>query len=418
MMKRQKTLRTRDEAQGFAETRRMAHINPRENALNGVYLARVVQNIDEEYNGRFNVELLDDSNPSNDLDKNPEDLIGIKTIIPTSPFGGTTTVDGATDNKNYDTSQSSFGMTPQAPPIGATVLVAFIQEQKEGFLVGAVFDKDRNYTLPGLPHALVQEEPPIRAPSSELNPNTTDFNKKVRAAHPMTANIAEAGLGGDYIRGLSSSGMRRDTVNNAFGFTTKSGHSITMDDGGASGTDRSIRIRTAQGAQILLHDEAEIIYIQGANGAGYIEIDAAGHIDVYSHDTFSVHAEAGINFKTDGAFNVEAGAINMKSMQSGIKMESATGKIEMHSATDVTISADANGNLNFGGNLRATATRIDWNGPTADKAEKPVPVAHAQNTGVKESVSGRVPEHEPWLGRETKAAPSAGGAESGGAGPR
>ncbi len=417
-MKRLSTIRTRDIAQGFAEKRAYEHINPRENTLNGVYLARVVQNIDEEYNGRFNVELLDDTIPSNDPGLNAEDLIGIKTIIPTSPFGGTSSAPNLSDNSKYELSQTSFGMTPQAPPIGATVIVAFVKEQKEGFLLGAIFDKDRNYTLPGLPHALVQEEPPIRAPSSELNPNTKDFNKKIRAPHPMIGNIAEAGLGGDYIRGLSSSGMRRDTVNNAFGFTTKSGHSITMDDGGASGTDRSIRIRTKEGAQILLHDELKTIYIANAVGSGYVEIDNAGHIDIYGHSTFSVHAEAGINFKTEGAFNVEAGAINMKSMQSGIKMESATGKIEMHSATDVTISADANGNLNFGGNLRATATRIDWNGPTADKAEKPVPVAHAQNTGVKESVSGRVPEHEPWLGRETKAAPSAGGAESGGAGPR
>ena len=413
---RQKTIRTRDVSQGFAETRLMGHINPRENVLNGVYLARVVQNIDEEYNGRFNVELLDDANPSNDQGMNPEDLIGIKTIIPTSPFGGTTRP--GSDNKQYTTSQNSYGMAPQAPPIGATVLVAFIKEQKEGFLLGAIFDKDRNYSVPGLAHAKVDEAKNISAPSSELNPNTKDFNKKIRAPHPMMANIVEAGLGGDFIRGLNTSGMRRDTINNAFGFTTASGHSITMDDDGASGTDRSIRIRTNEGAQILLHDEAKTIYIANAVGSGYVEIDNAGHIDIYGHNTFSVHAEAGINFKTDGAFNVEAGTINMKSMQSGIKMESATGKIEMHSATDVTISADANGNLNFAGNLKATATRIDWNGPTADKAEKPTPVAHTQNTGVKESVSGRVPEHEPWLGRETKAGPSSRGAESSGVRPR
>ena len=229
----------------------------------------------------------------------------------------------------------------------------------------------------------------------------------IRPPHPSYANVLEAGLGADYIRGLSSSGMRRDTVNQAFGFKTQSGHTITMDDGGASGTDASIRIRTAQGAQILLHDEAATIYIANAVGSGYVEIDNAGHIDVYGK-MFSVHAEEAINFKSGGDFNVEANRINMKSLQGGIKVESATGKIEMHSATDVTISADQNGNLNFGsGNLKATAKRIDWNGPVADKAEKPFPLALAQNKGVKESVASRVPEHEPWGGRDTFAAPSA-----------
>ena len=408
-----KTIRTRDTLQGYAEERTMIHLNSRENVLSGVYLARVVHNSDEQYNGRFNVELLDDGSPSNDKDKSPTDLIGIKTILPTSPFGGTTSSKTATDNKKYATSQNSYGMAPQAPPIGATVLVAFIKEQKEGFLLGSIFDKDRNYSIPGLAHAEVDKKsPPTKAPASELNPNTKDFNEGIQAPHPMTANIVEAGLAGDFIRGLSSSGMRRDTINNAFGFTTAAGHSITMDDGGEKGTDTSIRIRTANGAQILLHDEAEIIYIQGANGAGYIEIDRAGAIDIYSKSTLSVNAEEGINFKTDGSFNLEAGAVNIKSMQSGIKMESATGKIEMHSATDITLSADANGNLNFAGNLRATANRIDWNGPTADKAEKPTPGALARNTGVKESIAGRVPEHEPWGGRDTFAGQSSGGAST------
>ncbi len=408
-----RAIRTRDVPQGMREKRREDHANPRENALNGVFLARVVQNSDEQYNGRFNVELLDDMSPTNEPGLNTDQLIGIKTIIPTSPFGGTTSQKDATDNKQYATSQNSYGMAPQAPPIGATVLVAFIKEQKEGYMLGSIFDKDRNYSIPGIAHAEVDKKtPPTKAPSSELNPNTKDFNEGVRAPHPMMANIVEAGLGGDFIRGLSSSGMRRDTINNAFGFTTAAGHSITMDDGGEKGTDTSIRIRTANGAQILLHDEAEIIYIQGANGAGYIEIDRAGAIDIYSKSTLSVNAEEGINFKTDGSFNLEAGAVNIKSMQSGIKMESATGKIEMHSATDITLSADANGNLNFAGNLRATANRIDWNGPTADKAEKPTPGALARNTGVKESIAGRVPEHEPWGGRDTFAGQSSGGAST------
>ena len=42
-------IRTRDVPQGMNEQRRVDHANPRENALNGVFLARVVQNSDEQY---------------------------------------------------------------------------------------------------------------------------------------------------------------------------------------------------------------------------------------------------------------------------------------------------------------------------------------------------------------------------------
>ena len=402
---------TRNTTMGHADGKMDMPSSHKQLPKQGLYLARVVNNSDQQYNGRFTVELLASMNEPTTTPE-PAGHTGTFTVIPTSPFGGTTDAMGATDNSKYNTSQKSYGMAPQAPPIGATVLVFFIKEQQEGFYMGSVYDVDRNYSIPGLAHAKINERGD-RGPASELNPKTKDYEKKIRGVHPGFANTVEAGLAGDYIRGLNSSGMRRDTINNAFGFTTASGHSFVMDDGGASFTDRSIRIRTAQGAQILLHDEAATIYINNAVGSAYIEIDNAGHVDVYSATSFSVHAEEQINFKTGGAFNVEANSINLKSIQAGIKMESATGKIEMHSATDVTISADGNGNLNFsGGNLRATANRIDWNGPTADKAEKPEKGALARNTGVKESIAGRVPEHEPWGGRDTFAAGSAPGAES------
>ena len=407
---------TRNTTMGHADGKMDMPSSHKQLPKQGLYLARVVNNSDQQYNGRFTVELLDSMNEPT-LTPDPAGHTGTFTIIPTSPFGGTTDALGATDNSKYATSQKSYGMSPQAPPIGATVLVFFIKEQQEGFYMGSVYDVDRNYSIPGLAHAKINERGD-RGPASELNPNTKDFQKKIRGVHPGFANTVEAGLAGDYIRGLNSSGMRRDTINNAFGFTTASGHTFVMDDGGSAGTDAGVRIRTASGAQILLHDEAATIYINNAVGSAYIEIDNAGHVDVYSATSFNVHAEEQINFKTGGAFNVEANSINLKSIQAGIKMESATGKIEMHSATDVTISADGNGNLNFsGGNLRATANRIDWNGPPADKAEKPEKGALARNTGVKESIAGRVPEHEPWGGRDTFAAGSAAGAESK-AGPR
>ena len=385
--------------------------NTKENMLEGVFLGRVINNKDIQFNGRFNVELLDGLNPPNNLVE-PKDMKAIKTIISTSPFGGSTDNATATDNSKYETSQVSYGMSPQAPPIGATVIVAFIRQQPEGFYLGSIFDKDRNYSLPGLAHAKVNERGD-RAPASELNSNNKDFDKKIRAAHPMTANLAESGLAGDYIRGLSSSGGRRDQDNRVFGFLTKAGHHLVMDDGSDNGTDAGIRIRTATGTQILMHDESGIIYISQGNGSAYLEIANDGHIDVYSATSISMHSDENINLHADGSIAMEAANISMKSISGGIKMQSAVGNIELYAKANLNLTADANGNISMAdGNLKLTGKRIDFNGAPADKATEIEINSMSRNTSVKQTTTGRVPEHEPWGGRDTFAAQSSPGVET------
>ena len=48
----------------------------------------------------------------------------------------------------------------------------------------------------------------------------------------------------------------------------------------------------------------------------------------------------------------------------------------------------------------STDGMLDLNGPPAQPANKTVNNNHTANTTVKQSVSGRVPEHEPWGGHE------------------
>jgi hypothetical protein len=64
----------------------------------------------------------------------------------------------------------------------------------------------------------------------------------------------------------------------------------------------------------------------------------------------------------------------------------------------MNLQADANGNVRVAGNYRETAGRIDMNGPSAAAASTPTMVQHAGNTNITQSVSSRVPEHEPWAG--------------------
>ena len=90
--------------------------------------------------------------------------------------------------------------------------------------------------------------------------------------------------------------------------------------------------------------------------------------------------------------------INMKSTGTGIKLHSTVGNIDVHSETDINLQADGNGNLLVAGNYTETAGRIDMNGPQASGATDPTSSQLGENTGVKESVATRVPEHHPWKG--------------------
>ena len=174
-----------------------------------------------------------------------------------------------------------------------------------------------------------------------------------------------------------------------------------MDDGNLEdGTDLRVRIRTAAGAQILMDDTSGMTYINNRDGTAWIEMNRNGDIDVYSGGTINYHSEGDFNVHCGGSFNLQAGIdINMKALGAqGIKMEAAGGSFNMKCAANMNLQADANGNLRVAGNYRETASRIDMNGAPAAAASTPLIVQHAGNTNITESVSTRVPEHEPWSG--------------------
>jgi hypothetical protein len=148
-----------------------------------------------------------------------------------------------------------------------------------------------------------------------------------------------------------------------------------------------------------MNDSAGIVYIINQAGSGWIQLDNDGNIDIYGSGSISVRTEKDFNVHADGDFNLESEAINMKARGSdGIKIEAATGDIDIRSNLDTKITADRNMHLRAFGYIRATAPLIDLNGPTAETATKPTINSLTVNRGVKESVSPRVPEHEPWGG--------------------
>lgn len=374
------------------------------NKIFGVYNAIVLDNADPDYRGHIWVELRGRQKES-DLSSESERKKSYK-IRQLNPFGGK--ISGTDYSNNYG---SSF--PPPSP--GTEVLVAFTGNEQEGYLLGVLGDNNRNASVPGIPASQIKGEgdgvigPALDTGATEEQ----EGNKRVR--HPVANAVAKQGIGYDPVRGIGSSGARRESPSNVAGILTPGGHSFVMDDGTISkkegsnhvpnnereaGKNNLIRLRSGSGAQFLINDSAGIVYIINQAGSSWIQLSADGNVDIYSQGSISMHAEVDFNLHVGGDFNLDADGINIKSRGSdGIKMFSATGGVDLFSNRELRLTTNTNMHQRAIGDVRVTSGgMIDLNGPPAAYAEQPSPNNLTTNRGVKESTAGRVPEHEPWGG--------------------
>jgi len=369
--------------------------------LNGVFVAKVVAIKDDTFQGHINVELIGHQViTEKDNDDVRRQYHRVRRMM---NFGG------SIQDSGYS---NQYGMITHPPAPGSEVLVAFTGADQEGFLLGVLPDAGRASQIPGLPaHELAEGGQTTIGPSLDAGVAVSDTTEKVR--HPVSDQLAIQGLGLDSVRGLTSSGSRRESPINLFGFNTPGGHSFVMDDGTrndedvlvadknrSAGENKLMRWRSKGGAQVLINDTSNIVYIGNHDGTSWIQMNSAGDIDVYSESRISLHSEDDFNLYVGGTFNLDADNINIKSRGSeGIKIENATGELNVHSAKDIKLTTDMNGHIKARGNVRiSTDGLIDLNGPPATPATKTVTQNLTSNTTVKKSIAGRVPEHEPWGG--------------------
>lgn len=383
------------------------------NPYKGVKLAKVVDVVDDRYEGYMYVDIIG----SGRLGKvdSKEEKQKFTRVRRAQPFGGSYQANDHT---------RSFGMSSQPPAPGTEVLVAFTGQDQEGIVIGVLPDATRNSSYPDNATSFVEGESNSAGPTFDAGVQKTQ-DKNARPRHPLAGALGKQGLGLDSVRGLSSSSARRESPSNVFGFNTPTGHSFVMDDGtvkpsefsNSPDTDRQagdsnlIRLRSAGGAQMLFNDTAGIVYVINQAGNSWVQLSADGKIDIYSSGDISMHTENDLNFHVGGDFALDADAINIKARGSdGIKMETATGEVNLHSNKDIKLTTDLNLHLKAVGNSRTTAALIDLNGPPASEATKTTNNNISVNRTVKQSITGRVPEAEPWGGhteQQTKIASAA-----------
>jgi hypothetical protein len=344
----------------------------------GPYIGIVKGNVDPTKMGRLRVLI-----PALALTGNgtEQQLITCDYLSPFYGAKGTRhSIPGSTE---YQHSQHSYGFWAVPPDLETSVLVIFAEgKMNQAFWIGCVQDPYTNHMTPGIasstnthdaldgtfegPDAGFQADKKstygsTNVPAGELNrtapgalPNN-NYEAIPKPIHPFAEVLVRQGLSADDIRGNTSSSARRESPSQVFGISTPGrkdtgttkqsvgakdsgatdhvvrtpGHTFTMDDGAADGTNQLTRLRTASGHQLLMHDTDGIVYIANGSGNAWIEMNRDGRIDVYS-------GVGGINMRTQGDFNLHSDAnINMH----------AKGSIRMSAETDMIQSASAMFNL-------------------------------------------------------------------------
>jgi len=286
-----------------------------------------------------------------------------------SPFYGVTnSKHQGSDYTNFNDVQKSYGMWMIPPDLGTQVLVIFINgDPNQGYLLGCIMDLYQNHMVPGIAaskNSAVTEDQlkkyqtsllPVAEVLKSVNDGTLgpSIDKNPRAVHPFADRLLQQGLLLDTVRGVTSSGARREVPSQVYGISTPGpldpaspkkligykpgklapvsrlgGSSFVMDDGDVEGQNELVRLRTRTGHQILLHNTKDLIYISNAKGTSWIELTSNGKIDIYAADSISVHTEQDLNLRADRNINIEAG-----------------GKINMSANADVHIESGVNFNL-------------------------------------------------------------------------
>ena len=277
------------------------------------------------------------------------------------------------------------------PKIGAHVIVAGLYgDVHPRVYLGSTYRAHGNRGLPvgrntaGAP--VSDSEDPIEPQLSNLNAqfggNLSASEARTRGAYERQvaqARTEKDGTEGYQERVANAEDKAGSLDPQTYCITTPGRHSIIFQDNPATAR---VRIKTADGSQIILDDANERIYISVARGNAYVELDRDGHVHVYSAQSISMSAGKDFNLQALGNINIAAGK-NLNLSAGGHGRLSACSDVSISGDGGVNITSGATMNLLAAANLIETGAKIHLNGPTAATA----PCAD------KPSI---VPSHEPW----------------------
>jgi len=433
------------------------------------YIGVVKNNLDPSRSGRLQVWIPD-------LGGDETDRRNWRTVRYASPFQGYSNTQSTSNVNNFDSVIHTYGMWMVPPDIGVQVICIFIAgDPQRGYWMACVNPHLSHHMTPGLAGSTNVDITTAGAeakkgfvagnnmPVVEFNEtganliNDTFFNN-LKPLHDIQYNIyRQQGLDRDEIRGAISSSSQRESPSNVFGISTpgrpvndpaddvdrfnqlanagkitaetyrvgarKGGHTFVLDDGTTLGLDQLVRLRTAKGHQLLMHDTANSVYLAHADGTSWVEMTTDGSIKIYSQSgvsirsqgTINLHSDANINLNAKNNINIRAGGrfvVNSGTtdlLQGQLNVES-TGEIGLKSGSDFKIDAGTTIGLQAGGVIAHTGSLIKQNsgGTKSIKSLTPLPstsfpdTAFDGKTGLwiskpkqTDSIATVLPTHEP-----------------------
>jgi hypothetical protein len=353
-----------------------------------------------------------------------------------SPLAGFT-VDYPAGEGTENNAHTAYGFWA-IPKIGATVVCFFLAgDPRRRFYFASTVRLHRNRSLPAGRNV---DGYANNGPFGDAGDGSgLQFNKiepsytNLRDQFQDRVNESEAQTRGAYERQVAqpnfdkdgSEGYSRSPIPGADGqyldsqtycFVTPGRNAVIMQDDLANAR---LRLKTANGHQVILDDANERIYVSSDKGKSWLEMDSDGHVHIFGAASYSVRAAEDINFYADKNINLEAGlSINLKSTGGDIKISteknlhlksngkslfSACGTMNVSSeknlylfgaSVDVSSEGDVTATAGRDMDLKASNTklgggRIDLNGPTPRSAEKGECADNAEQPSI-------VPGHEPW----------------------
>ena len=281
----------------------------------GIYMGEVISTKDVSRTGRIRVFVAS-------LGKDKSTSSGNFDCIWVSPFAGGTDYSQIQrdDTRAYEGTQQTYGLWMVPPDIGNIVLVAFGDGlSKFPLCMGCLFPDHYNYMIPGMPSGKAWQGPEARLPVAEKNkfdPNLEHGPDTLRPAHHDFAEaLTKQGLINDTLRGPSTSGAKRESPSQVFGFLSpgpldpetqlrSSGHQLVFDD---SVENRQIRIRSAGGGQVLIDDTTGTFYCINSPGTAWFEMTPQGGFNFFGEGDINIRAKKNFNIRADRNVNIEAG---------------------------------------------------------------------------------------------------------------
>ncbi len=363
----------------------------------GIYVGRVINNLDPTFMGSLEVSIFRDS--GNKTNSPNQHFI----VRYASPFFGHTPYEYTGLNKGdnntsegFNDTQKSYGMWMVPPDIGVTVLCAFVDgDPSQGYWFACIPAKFANHMVPAIGSSREyyidandkKRYGPLKDGSGNPQPlPVAEFNKRINAqtpiadpkkikkpVHPIAEQFLKQGLLEDDVRGPATSSSRREAPSSVLGISSpgpldRRNNSKRVSIGDADETTPAVIPAGRLGGTQLVMDDGDDRYIRkkpaGELGVGSAYADVlnkeSGDPTIPADEYFRVRTRTGhqllLHNSEDLIYIGNARGTTWIELTSNGKIDIfAEDSVSIHTKNDFNFYADRDFNLECGRNVNIKA---------------------------------------------------------------